>query len=155
MPERRMPRPAPRVAPGPVDAEIGKRLRRARVNAGLSQQQVADYTSMSKVTVGKSERGDRKVLASEIRELAHVLSTSPDQLLGYIPRIVKGKGELIEIMSEELTRARDEVDRLRMELEQTRTGICLVQHWRRSGTACELKLGHVGAHKRGTLTWAG
>lgn len=149
-----MPAP-PRIAPGPVDAEIGQRLRRARVNAKLSQQQVADFTSMSKVTVGKSERGDRKVLASEIRELAHVLSTSPDELLGHIPRYIKGKGELIESMSEELTRARDEVDRLRMELEQTRTGVCLVQHWRRSGTACELKLSHVGQHRSGALTWAG
>jgi transcriptional regulator with XRE-family HTH domain len=138
-----------------MDAEIGQRLRRARVDAGFSQQQVADFTSMSKVTVGKSERGDRKVLASEIRELAIVLNTSPDVLLGHIPRYVKGKGELIEIMSEELTRARDEVDRLRLELEQTRTGICLVQHWRRSGTACELKLGHVGQHKSGALIWAG
>lgn len=147
--------PAPRIAPGPVDAEIGQRLRRARVNAKLSQQQVADYTSMSKVTVGKSERGDRKVLASEIRELANVLGTSPDELLGHIPRYVKGKGELIESMSEELTRARDEVSKLRLELERTATGKCLSQHWRRSGSRCELTLGHVGQHQHGALSWSG
>lgn len=62
--------------------ENGKRLRKARCQKKLSQEQVAALLGMSAVGYGAYERGDRDIPTFIIYRLVKILGISADELLG-------------------------------------------------------------------------
>jgi Zn-dependent peptidase ImmA (M78 family)/transcriptional regulator with XRE-family HTH domain len=61
--------------------KIGERLRIARSNAGLTQEEAAKAIEISRPTLVAIEQGQRKVRGEELRRLASVLKTSINELL--------------------------------------------------------------------------
>lgn len=63
---------------------IIKRIKERRMALGLSYQDVADATGLSKSTIQRYETGAiRKVPINQIEELARALHTSPNYLMGW------------------------------------------------------------------------
>lgn len=62
--------------------ENGKRLRKARCQKKISQEQVAALLGMSAVGYGAYERGDRDIPTFIISRLVKILGISADELLG-------------------------------------------------------------------------
>lgn len=63
---------------------IIKRIKERRLALGLSYQDVADATGLSKSTIQRYETGAiRKVPINQIEELAKALHTSPNYLMGW------------------------------------------------------------------------
>lgn len=52
--------------------EIINRLKKARVDAGLSQQVIADELGKPQSYVSKIESGERRIDAAELKELAKI-----------------------------------------------------------------------------------
>lgn len=61
---------------------LGRRLCEARVNAGLTQAEVGEALGVNQTWVGKCERGERGVQATDIPLLADLFGTTPAALLG-------------------------------------------------------------------------
>lgn len=61
--------------------DIGKRLRLAREQAGLSQSQVAKLLGVHRPTISEMEAGRRKVTAEELSELARVYDVRMEWLV--------------------------------------------------------------------------
>ena len=63
---------------------IVKRIRDRRIELGLSYQDVADATGLSKSTIQRYETGAiRKVPINQIEDLARALHTTPSYLMGW------------------------------------------------------------------------
>ena len=63
---------------------IIKRIRERRTELGLSYQDIADATGLSKSTIQRYETGGiRKVPINQIEELAKALHTTPGYLMGW------------------------------------------------------------------------
>ena len=63
---------------------IVKRIRDRRIELGLSYQDVADATGLSKSTIQRYETGSiRKVPINQIEDLARALHTTPSYLMGW------------------------------------------------------------------------
>lgn len=63
---------------------IVKRIRDRRLELGLSYQDVADATGLSKSTIQRYETGAiRKVPINQIEDLARALHTTPSYLMGW------------------------------------------------------------------------
>jgi len=68
---------------GDIDLII-KRIKDRRVELGLSYQDIADATGLSKSTIQRYETGSiRKVPINQIKELARALHTTPSYLMGW------------------------------------------------------------------------
>jgi transcriptional regulator with XRE-family HTH domain len=67
-------------------AALGRRLRAAREDAGLSQQDVATRLGIYQSTVAFMEKGRRDVSALELVQLAQLFGLSTDELLGVTAR---------------------------------------------------------------------
>lgn len=65
-------------------AAVGARVRKARLRAGLSQEQLSFAADLSMRHVGNIERGLTNPSAEELTRLAHALNCQPGTLL---PRI--------------------------------------------------------------------
>jgi len=61
--------------------EIGRRLRLARENAGVRQDQAAQHIGMSRPTLVSIEKGTRRVRIQELQALAHYYRISVNALL--------------------------------------------------------------------------
>lgn len=61
---------------------MGERLRLARLNKGLSQQQLGDAMNVSKVTICGYEKGNRVPSNKNFLKLVEILEVTPDYLLG-------------------------------------------------------------------------
>lgn len=61
---------------------LGARLWRARLNAGLSQEEVAQRLDRTQSTVSRLEHGHREIKAHEVFDLARVLGTPAEALIG-------------------------------------------------------------------------
>lgn len=74
----------------PTDAdlqgEFGRRLRRYRTAAGLSQEELAHRCGLHRTYVGSVERGERNVALLNIVSLATALGTDPADLLTGLTR---------------------------------------------------------------------
>lgn len=57
----------------PADDQIGKRIRDARVNASMTQSQLADFLGCSSQQVHKYERGSNRVSAGTLFVIARIL----------------------------------------------------------------------------------
>jgi len=63
---------------------IIKRIRDRRIELGLSYQDIADATGLSKSTIQRYETGGiRKVPINQIEDLARALHVSPNYLMGW------------------------------------------------------------------------
>jgi transcriptional regulator with XRE-family HTH domain len=63
-------------------ADLGKRIRAARLKAGLTQVEVSARFDRDQTFLAKIERGERQVTALELRDLCRILKVSCSVLLG-------------------------------------------------------------------------
>lgn len=62
---------------------IGERIKRRRIELGITQTQLAQEVGVYRPTVSKWERGaTEKILVGNLRKVAEVLHTTPNDLLG-------------------------------------------------------------------------
>lgn len=65
----------------PVYVQIGRRVRKARKRASLTQAVVADRTSLSRTSIANIERGEQRFMVHCLLELASALGVPPEKLL--------------------------------------------------------------------------
>lgn len=99
---------------------IGKRLRAARENSGLSQAQVARMLDLHRPAISEIEGGNRRVTADELAQLARIYSVSVDWLArgrdGDEPdraRVELAARELLKLRREDLDRVLGLIETLR------------------------------------------
>ena len=104
------------------DREIGRRIRRERKNAGLTLATVEACTGISISVLGDSERGHRKIMASDIIVMSETLQVDPAVLLGTNPISVAGANVVLADttanLAEEVMRLQTENGALRDELDR-------------------------------------
>ena len=61
--------------------ELGRRIKNARLAAGLTQEQLAERIGLSSGHCAHVERGTTKVSLSALVSIANALDTTPDKLL--------------------------------------------------------------------------
>ena len=61
--------------------ELGKRIKTARLAAGLTQEQLAERINLSSGHCAHVERGTTKVSLPALVSIANALNTTPDKLL--------------------------------------------------------------------------
>jgi transcriptional regulator with XRE-family HTH domain len=61
-----------------------EKLKTIRAREGLTQEQLAERTGLSRVSIGNYERGDREPPISVVLSLAKVLKSSPSELLEWV-----------------------------------------------------------------------
>ncbi len=61
---------------------LGERIRSARIQAGFTQEALAERLMISRVSIGKYESGEIEPKLKRLKEIAEVLNTSTDYLLG-------------------------------------------------------------------------
>ena len=61
---------------------FGERVRKARLQAGLSQEELADQADLHRTYIGSVERGERNVSLGNLYALADALGETPSHLLG-------------------------------------------------------------------------
>jgi len=61
--------------------ELGKRIKAARLAAGMTQEQLAERINLSSGHCAHVERGTTKVSLSALVDMANALNTTPDKLL--------------------------------------------------------------------------
>ena len=62
--------------------DTGERIRQLRMAAGLSQEQLAELSSLNRVTIAKYESGRVEPGAQALSRIADALGVSADALLG-------------------------------------------------------------------------
>ncbi len=60
---------------------LADRLKKARTDKKISQQQLAQQANVHYTNVGRYERGDAKPSADVLNKIANALDTSPDYLM--------------------------------------------------------------------------
>lgn len=73
----------------PIYAEIGARIKTARKSAGLNQTDVAEILGIARPAVSQMETGRIRIPVRSICEIAAIVNTSPDYLLGLNCRRLK------------------------------------------------------------------
>ena len=68
---------------GDAKNQFGKRLRELRLNAGISQEQLADDAELDRSYVGGVERGERNISLENICKLASALNVAASKLLEF------------------------------------------------------------------------
>src|SRR5688500_17669689 len=62
-------------------AEVGRRVRQAREERGLTQEALGSLVSLTRTSVTNIEKGRQKILTHTLVDLAVALQTSPTKLL--------------------------------------------------------------------------
>ena len=65
---------------------VGERIRKARKDAGLTQNQLAARLSISYVNISQLERGDRNPGVETLQRIADALDIPVGELLGTVPQ---------------------------------------------------------------------
>ena len=60
---------------------VGDAIRRARVGAGLTQQQLADASGVSRPAIARIETGEASTQIDRLWDLAEALGTTPSAIL--------------------------------------------------------------------------
>lgn len=84
----------------PVYSEIGRRVRRARRRASLTQAVVSDRTSLSRTSIANIERGEQRFMVHSLFELASALGITVEKLL---PLAATGVATRVEAVIEEMS----------------------------------------------------
>ncbi|NTU84957.1 MAG: helix-turn-helix transcriptional regulator [Chloroflexales bacterium] len=64
-----------------IDAQVGERLRAARLRAVLTQGELASALGVDRSTVAKWESGERAMTVAALTRVAHVLGVTPTSIL--------------------------------------------------------------------------
>ena len=72
--------------PPAASAEIGRRVKQARLAKGMTQQQVADRAAFKRPTVSYLEQGRRNLTVGSLLSLADALGIDPCDLIRDLPR---------------------------------------------------------------------
>ena len=62
---------------------LGQRIRAQRIRMGMTQEELAELLYMKKSTISYYENDKKEMRASGLADLAKVLHTTPDYLLGF------------------------------------------------------------------------
>ena len=68
-------------------AEIGRRIRRARDKAGITQEELAAAVGLSRTSIANLEAGRQGLCLEDAAAMARKLGTSVDELAGLPARI--------------------------------------------------------------------
>ncbi|HUZ74082.1 MAG TPA: helix-turn-helix transcriptional regulator [Stellaceae bacterium] len=93
--------------PDPVDVHVGKRLRQARLLAGLSQEELGDGIGVSFQAVQKYEQGENRLSASRLFRAAKLLQ----QPVSFFFELLEGDPP--DAAAAAATFSRDEIDLVR------------------------------------------
>ena len=74
-----------------IDRQIGLRMRTMRLTAGLSQEQMGHALGVTFQQIQKYEKGSNRTAISRLMEIAAVLKTSVNELIG-----INGAGPITE-----------------------------------------------------------
>jgi transcriptional regulator with XRE-family HTH domain len=72
--------------PGEVDVNLGVRLRRRRIELGMTQTQLAVALGLTSQQVQKYERGTNRVAASRLFDLSRILDVPIDFFFAGLPK---------------------------------------------------------------------
>jgi transcriptional regulator with XRE-family HTH domain len=98
---------------------IANRLRIARMQAGLSQAQVAHLMKIRRPAISEAEAGKRRISAEELGELARIYGVNTSWLSGTESQEA---AEKVELAARELAKLKpDDLDRLLQLLSTLRT----------------------------------
>ena len=67
----------------PVSREVGKRIRRAREERGVTQEQVALESGLNRAYIGYIERGERNPSTETLSKIAKALRVGLDDLFKF------------------------------------------------------------------------
>lgn len=67
----------------PVLEKFGKNLQKARQDNGISQEQLAEKTSLHRTYIGLVERGERNPTVRTLYKICKTLKVSASDLLGF------------------------------------------------------------------------
>lgn len=76
-----------------VLGEFGRRIRRTRLEAGLSQEELAHRVGLHRTYIGSVERGERNIGLLNIAALATVLQVDASTFVTGLRRSGAGPGE--------------------------------------------------------------
>ena len=68
---------------------IGERIKKKRIELGISQQELGDLVGVSKVSICGYEKGNRTPTVDTFILLTEVLKTTPEYLLGHDVNVVE------------------------------------------------------------------
>lgn len=81
---------------------IGKRLKKIRENRKISQEEVASFLGIKKITYFKYESGEINIPIPKLIEIARYFETTPNYLLGFDEIKIQEKNKKNEIYEERL-----------------------------------------------------
>ncbi len=67
--------------PGEMSRAIGKQIRIARIECGMSQGDLIDATGLSRSTISRTETGERVLTYEELGRIARALRLRPSELV--------------------------------------------------------------------------
>lgn len=76
-----------------IKEELGKKIKRMRLNRGLTQEQLAEAVDVSQRTLSGIEIGENFVTAETLDKIIKALNTTPEEL--FATNHLKEKDELI------------------------------------------------------------
>jgi len=76
--------------------EVGDRIRRAREEIGLSQEQLGRFMDRSHAAISDMERGKTKLGISDLTKVARFLQKDISYFIGTTPSAVYRRGELTQ-----------------------------------------------------------
>ncbi|MFW0786409.1 helix-turn-helix transcriptional regulator [Gordonia sp. CPCC 206044] len=68
---------------------VGEAIRSARLTSGMSQQQLADASGVSRPAIARIETGEASTQIDRLWELAEALNTAPSTLLAVAERLMQ------------------------------------------------------------------
>lgn len=80
---------------------IGKRLKEARVEKGLSQEELGNLLGVSKVSICGYEKGTRTPTMENFLDLIEILNLEPDYVLGRDTEVKSKKDKAYKIIMAE------------------------------------------------------
>jgi len=64
-----------------IKAQLGENVKHFRLEAQLSQEELANLASLHRTYIGSIERGERNVSLENIVQIARALNVNPEELL--------------------------------------------------------------------------
>ena len=75
---------------------MGERIRKARQQAGLTQENLAEQTNLSRASIARFELGDIEPKLQNLVLIAEALNVTTDYLLGLSDVVLRRKNKLTE-----------------------------------------------------------